>query len=337
MDIECAASERPSDISMKHEALLEVRSLRKYFPARRGILSRARWVHAVDGASFIVEAGETFGLVGESGCGKTTVLRLIMRLIEPTSGEAIFTGEDIFKMSRERLKWLRSQISMIFQDPHSSLDPRMTLADIIAEPLKMRGLRKAKQRMKRVQELLERVGLSKAYVNRYPHEFSGGQKQRIGIARALAVGPKLILADEPVSSLDLSIRGSILNLLRELQGELGLAYLYVSHDLSTVRHFCHRTMVMYLGKGVELGPTDDVYLEPLHPYTKVLMSAIPVPDPAAKVTRKSLKGEVPSSLNPPSGCYFHPRCPYAIPTCSEKEPDFVEVKQGRYVACHLVQ
>lgn len=323
---------------MNPETLLEVKGLKKYFPVRGGILSRrVGWVHAVDGINFAVKSGETVGLVGESGCGKTSVLRLILRLMEPTSGQALFMGRDVFKMTKKKLKELRSQISMIFQDPYSSLDPRMALADIIAEPLRIHGLTKPSQKMKRVEELLEKVELSRAYMNRYPHEFSGGQKQRIGIARALAMNPRLILADEPVSSLDLSVRGSILNLLRGLQRELGLTYLYVSHDLSTVRHFCHRTMVMYLGKAVELGPTDDVYLEPLHPYTKVLMSAIPVPDPTAKVSRISLKGEVPTPINPPSGCRFRPRCPAVSPSCSEKEPEFVEVKEGRYVACHLAQ
>jgi len=319
------------------KALLEVKDLVKYFPVKGGVLMRRVGdVHAVDGISFSLDEGEILGLVGESGCGKTTVLRLIMRLIEPTSGSIVFMGKDILKASKSELVNIRRKMAMVFQDPYSSLNPRMTVADIIGEPYIIQGGLSKREIVERVQKLLERVGLSPDHINRYPHEFSGGQKQRIGIARALAVNPKLILADEPVASLDVSIRAQVLNLLKDLQKDLGLTYLYVSHNLRVVKHLCDRTMVMYLGKSVELGDTKEVYADPIHPYTKALISAIPQPNPRKKIKRIILQGSVPTPINPPSGCRFHPRCWMREKKCGKKEPIFVEVEKGRYVACHQV-
>jgi len=319
------------------DALLKVINLRKYFPIRGGVFLRTiGWVHAVDGVSFTVNRGEIFGIVGESGCGKTTILRLLIRLIEPTEGSAIFQGVDIFQMKKNELKMLRRKIAMIFQDPYSSLDPRMTAIDIVSEPFKIRGDMDRNERRERAAELLERVGISSEYFNRYPHEFSGGQKQRIGIARALAENPDLLLADEPVSSLDVSVRAQVLNLLKDLHKEFNLTYIYVSHNLRVIKHLCDRTLVLYLGKPVEIGPTKDIYDSPIHPYTKALISAIPKLDPDAKKERIILKGAVPTPINPPSGCRFHPRCPFAKSICSSKEPNFVEIKPKHFVACHQI-
>lgn len=320
--------------------LLEVRNMQKYFPVRRGVLRRVvAHVKAVDGVSFFIREGETLGLVGESGCGKTTAGRVILRLLEPTSGEIIFhrdgKGIDIAKLSNRAMKPLRREMQIIFQDPYSSLNPRMTIGDIIGEPLVVHRVGTAAEREARVKELLEAVGLNPQYVKRYPHEFSGGQRQRIGIARALALGPKLIICDEPVSALDVSIQAQVLNLLEDLQKEFGLTYLFIAHDLSVVRHISSRVAVMYLGKIVEMAETEELFRNPKHPYTEALLSAVPVPDPAYQRERIILKGDVPSPVNPPSGCYFHPRCSYAQPVCKEQEPPFVDIGGEHFAGCHL--
>lgn len=292
-------------------------------------------VHAVDGVSFSVRQGETLGLVGESGCGKTTLSRTILRLIKPTSGTVRYIGRDIFKLNEKELRKIRLEMAMIFQDPYASLNPRMTVSDIVGEPIDIYGLAKGDERKRRVLELIEKVGLATFHLYRYPHEFSGGQKQRIGIARALAGNPKLIFADEPVSSLDVSVRAQILNLMNDLQEELGLTYLYISHDLSTVRHMCDRVAVMYVGKLVELASVKEIYSNPQHPYTEALISAIPVPGRRAGENRILLKGSVPTPIDPPPGCRFHPRCPYGKPKCEKDEPEFIEFKKDHFVACHL--
>jgi len=305
--------------------LIKVKNLVKYFPVySRGVLLKKQMgiVHAVDDINFDIRRKETFGLVGESGCGKTTTARLLLNLIEPTSGEVFFEEENIFEKfqsanKKEKLK-LRRKMQLIFQNPYGSLDPRMTVFDLIAEPL-----------------LLELVGLEEYHAERYPHEFSGGQRQRICIARALAVEPEFLIADEPVSSLDVSIRAQILNLLGELQDRIGLTYLYISHDLSSVRQISHRVAVMYLGEIVELAETDELFKEPLHPYTRALIQAVPIPDPKAKTMKIALPGEVPSPINPPSGCRFHPRCPQAKPVCKEKKSELLAINPKHMVMCHL--
>jgi peptide/nickel transport system ATP-binding protein len=320
------------------DVLVEVRDLVKYFPLTRGIIFRKQIgaVHAVDGVSFDVHRGEALGIVGETGCGKTTTARLITRLLTPTSGTIRFEGEDISKISRRDLKPLRRDMQVIFQDPYSSLNPRKTVGAIISAPFAIHGLEED-NRKRAVQDLMEQVGLNPEHYNRYPHEFSGGQRQRIGIARALALKPKLIIADEPVSALDVSIQAQILNLLRDLQKELGLTLILIAHDLSVVRHMCDRIAVMYLGKVVELANNESLYSHPRHPYTGALLSAVPVPDPelAEKRRQDVPPGDVPSPTNPPRACRFHPRCPKAQGVCSEVEPPLESKGQGTIAACHF--
>jgi len=319
--------------------MLTVRNLKKYFPVRGGLFSRvSTWVKAVDDISFEVYKGETLGLVGESGCGKTTTGRAVLRLVEPTGGEVYFEGQDILSMRGPELRALRRQMQIIFQDPYSSLNPRMTVGNIVGEALKVHGLVPASHFDLRVSELLERVGLSLSYRSRYPHEFSGGQRQRIGIARALSLHPKFIVCDEAVSALDVSIQAQILNLLRDLQAEYDLTYLFISHDLNVVQHIADRVAVMYLGKIVEVASRKVLFQSPKHPYTQALLSANPVPDPDIPYNTQSLEGDVPSALNPPSGCPFHTRCPMVMEHCKTIEPPMIETGEGREkhtVWCHL--
>ncbi len=316
--------------------LLELEQVTKYFRTGAGILSRGDIVHAVDGVSFGVREGETLGLVGESGCGKSTLGRCIVRLHEPTSGRIRFDGEDITAIGGSRLRELRKDIQIVFQDPYASLNPRHRLAQIVGGPMKVQGMGSAAQINARVAELLTRVGLSPEHVNRYPHEFSGGQRQRIGVARALAVNPRLVVCDEPVSALDVSIQAQVINLLDDLQDELGLTYVFIAHDLAVVRHVSDRIAVMYLGKIVELSPAEELYVRPVHPYTEALLSAVPVPDPRAAAVRERivLTGDVPSPVSPPSGCRFHPRCRYATEICREEEPQLADYGGSHVAACH---
>jgi oligopeptide transport system ATP-binding protein len=319
------------------DTILRVEGLKMHFPITDGIILQREVgkVRAVDGLDFTVKRGETLGLVGESGCGKSTTGRAILQLYRPTAGHVFFEGQDLTKMNGEQLRQQRRQMQMIFQDPYASLNPRMTVGSIIGEPLQVHGMAKGKDRQERVQELLRVVGLNAYYVNRYPHEFSGGQRQRIGIARALAVNPRFIVADEPISALDVSIRAQVINLMEDLQAEFNLTYLFIAHDLSVVRHISDRVAVMYLGKIVELADRQDLYQNPLHPYTKALLSAVPIPDPIAESKRERiiLQGDVPSPINPPSGCRFHTRCPIAIAACSEIDPPFEEKAPGHWAAC----
>jgi peptide/nickel transport system ATP-binding protein len=316
--------------------LVEVQNLKKYFPIRKGLLGReAGRVHAVDDVTFAVRAGETLGLVGESGCGKSTLGRTIVRLLEPTEGAVRFQGRDISKLGARALRPLRREMQMVFQDPYASLNPRKRVGSIIGTPLKIHGIDKSERR-KRVQDLLETVGLSPEHYNRFPHEFSGGQRQRIGVARALALHPKLIVADEPVSALDVSIQSQMLNLLGDLQQELQLTYIFIAHDLGVVRHVSNRIAVMYLGKLVELSPAEELYQQPIMPYTEALLSAVPIPDPdlSAQRERIVLQGDVPSPISPPSGCRFHPRCRYMTDICREVEPPLTSYGNGHLAACH---
>jgi oligopeptide/dipeptide ABC transporter ATP-binding protein len=317
-------------------AVLEVRDLKKHFPISTGLLQRAAGtVFAVDGVSFSIHAGETLGLVGESGCGKSTVGRTVLRLIEPTAGSIKVDGRDITKLSKTELRPYRRQMQIIFQDPFSSLDPRMSAGDIVAEPMHVHATSRGKDVKKRVAELFERVGLRQAQMDNYPHQFSGGQRQRIGIARALALNPKLIVGDEPVSALDVSIQAQVLNLMMDLQRELGLAYLFISHNLAVVEHISHRIAVMYLGRIVEYTDKRTLFTRPLHPYTESLLLAVPVPDPRVKRQKRVLQGDVPSPVHPPSGCHFHTRCPYVFDRCKVEAPALREVKPGQLVSCHL--
>jgi oligopeptide/dipeptide ABC transporter ATP-binding protein len=317
-------------------AVLDVRDLKKHFPVRKGLLQRAAGtVFAVDGVSFTIAAGETLGLVGESGCGKSTVGRTVLRLIEPTAGHIHIDGRDITHLGRTELRPYRRQMQIIFQDPFSSLDPRMSAGDIVAEPMRVHRIAGRREVNKRTAELFDRVGLRKAQMDSYPHQFSGGQRQRIGIARALALQPKLIVGDEPVSALDVSIQAQVLNLMLDLQRERGLAYLFISHNLAVVEHISHRIAVMYLGRIVEYTDKRTLFMRPLHPYTESLLLAVPVPDPSVKRQKRVLQGDVPSPINPPSGCHFHTRCSYAVDRCRAEAPALREVRPGQLVACHL--
>ena len=322
----------------KGETLVEVKNLVKYFPVRAGLLQRVvNQVKAVDDVSFIVKKGETLGMVGESGCGKTTVGRTMLRLVEPTSGSVNFEGKDVFALPPRELKVVRRDMQIIFQDPYASLDPRVPIGESVMEGLHIHKIGTPKERVEIMLETLKKVGLEDYHARRYPHEFSGGQRQRIGIARALALRPSFIICDEPVSALNVSIQSQVLNILKDLQSEFGLTYLFIAHNLSVVEHVSDRVAVMYLGKMVELTSREELFRNPLHPYTKALMSAIPVPNPRLKRQRTILKGDVPSPLNPPKGCRFHPRCPVAIEKCSQEEPVFKEVNPDHFVACWLAE
>ena len=322
----------------KGETLVEVNNLVKYFPVRAGLLQRVvNHVKAVDDVSFFVKKGETLGMVGESGCGKTTVGRTMLRLIEPTAGSVKFNGQDVFSLPQSELKTVRRNMQIIFQDPYASLDPRVPIGESVMEGLHIHRIGTPRERVDIMLETLKKVGLEDYHARRYPHEFSGGQRQRIGIARALALRPSFIVCDEPVSALDVTIQSQVLNILKDLQVEFGLTYLFIAHNLSVVEHVSDRVAVMYLGKVVELTTREELFRNPLHPYTKALMSAIPVPNPRLKRQRIILKGDVPSPLNPPKGCRFHPRCPVAIEKCSQEEPQFKAVGPEHFVACWLAE
>src|SRR5947208_2880365 len=316
--------------------VLEVTDLKKHFPVKKGLLRRTvGQVYAVDGVSFAIREGETLGLVGESGCGKTTAGRAVLRLIEPTSGSVKVEGREIIGLSKAEMRPYRREMQIVFQDPFSSLNPRMTAGDIVGEPLQVHGVRGRKERREKVSALFARVGLRPAQMSNYPHQFSGGQRQRIGIARALALGPKLIVGDEPVSALDVSIQAQVINLLQDLQRERQLSYLFISHNLAVVEHISHRIAVMYLGRIVEHADTRTIFTRAQHPYTEALLSAVPVPDPAIRRQKRVLQGDVPSPVKPPSGCHFHTRCPYAVERCKAESPPLREIAPGHRVSCHL--
>jgi len=331
---------RPTESNGQGEVLVSVQDLKKHFPIRKGLFRRqVGAVRAVDGVSFDIFRGETLGLVGESGSGKSTTGRVILQLDDATEGHITFEGIDLTVTTGNALRSLRPRMQMIFQDPHASLNPRMTVASIIGEPLTEHNKAKGDERKRRIEELLSLVGLEPKHANRYPHEFSGGQRQRIGIARAIALNPDFIVADEPIAALDVSIQAQVVNLLEDLQDVLGLTYLFISHDLSMVRHIADRVAVMYLGRIMELGDVDQLYTKPLHPYTKALLSAVPVPDPKVEAERKRviLEGDIPSPANPPPGCPFNTRCPVAQPLCSEKVPEWRQLESGHWVACHFAE
>ena len=321
---------------MAGDTLLEVKNLKKHFPIKGGVFSKTiGHVYAVDGVSFTLQSGETLGLVGESGCGKSTTGRTILRLIEPTEGSVVFEGQEITDLDKGDMRSLRREMQIIFQDPYASLNPRMTIGSIIGEPLEIHKIARGSEKEDQVATLLEKVGLRSEDMRKYPHEFSGGQRQRIGIARALGLNPKLIVCDEPVSALDVSIQAQVINLLEDLQEEFGLSYLFIAHNLNVVEHISNRVAVMYLGKIVELTTDTELYTNPQHPYTEALLSAVPVPDPTAEKRRIILQGDVPSPINPPSGCHFHTRCPYKEKICEEEVPEFKDIGGGHWVACHL--
>lgn len=317
--------------------LLEVKGLKKHFPLKGGFFKNktVNYVKAVDGVDFYIQEGETLGLVGESGCGKTTSGRSVLRLHEPTAGQILFDGKDITALDKEAMRLMRKDMQLIFQDPYSSLNPRMTVGNIIGEPLVIYEKMSSKERIERVKELLDLVGLSPYHVRRYPHEFSGGQRQRVGIARAIALHPRFIVCDESVSALDVSIKAQVINLFQDLQQRLGLTYMFISHDLSVVRHISNRVAVMYLGKIVEMAPSDELFTNPMHPYTRALLSAVPVVNPRDTRERIVLEGDVPSPINPPKGCVFHTRCTYCMERCRQEPPEFKDYGSGHFTACHL--
>ena len=321
---------------MAETPLLEVKHLKKHFPIKGGVFSKTiGYVYAVDDVNFTLAKGETLGLVGESGCGKSTTGRTILRLIEPTDGAICFEGQDITTLDKSAMRALRREMQIIFQDPYASLNPRMTVGSIIGEPLEIHKIAKGSEKEERVASLLQKVGLRAEDMRKYPHEFSGGQRQRIGIARALALNPKLIVCDEPVSALDVSIQAQVINLLEDLQAEFGLSYLFIAHNLNVVEHISNRVAVMYLGQIVELASDEELYKNPQHPYTEALLSAVPIPDPTVKKKRIILEGDVPSPINPPKGCHFHTRCMYKEKICEEVEPEFKDIGGGHWVACHF--